>query len=216
MRESLEEILEATWKASEINTYSIDDIQSKCAVDIDEDDLAELEERGHIARSGSKILFSASGKLAAERIVRRHRLAEVLVSSILRLRDAQMEDVACQVEHTLLPEVEEAICTLLGHPEVCPDGKPIPSGACCQKETRTLGNVVSSLAELKPGESGRICYIKPSDHSQLNQLLSFGLNPGTGVTVHRTVPALCLKFGNTELALDSEIAENIFVVKASG
>jgi len=214
MRESLEEILEAAWKASEVNEYSLDAIQEKCVVEIDDDDLAELEEQGYVSRNGSEILFSASGKSAAEMITRRHRLAEVLVSSILRLRDAQMEEVACKVEHTLLPEVEEAICTLLGHPEVCPDGKPIPPGRCCRKETRTVGHVVSSLSELEPGESGRICYIKPSDHSQLNQLLSFGLNPGTGVTVHRTVPALCLKFENTELALDEEIARNIFVVKA--
>lgn len=94
MRESLEEILEAAWKASEVNEYSLDAIQEKCVVEIEDDDLAELEEQGYVSRNGSEILFSASGKSVAEMITRRHRLAEVLVSSILRLRDAQMEEVA--------------------------------------------------------------------------------------------------------------------------
>jgi DtxR family Mn-dependent transcriptional regulator len=214
MHERLEEILEATWKASEIGEFSVDAIQAKCVVDVNPDDLAELERQGYLKRTGSEILFSAAGKAAAEKITRRHRLAEVLVHSILRLKDTQMEEVACKVEHTLLPEVEEAICTLLGHPEVCPDGKPIPPGTCCRDETRTVSNVVSNLTDLEPGESGKICYIKPSDHSQLHQLLSFGLSPGTLILIHRTVPALCIKFENTELALDEEIGKNIFVVKA--
>lgn len=214
MNEKLEEILEAAFKTEENGDYALASIQKRCEVDIGESDLAELERLGHITQSGDKILFSATGRATAQKITRRHRLAEVLVKSILLLKDAHMEEVACQVEHTLLPEVEEAICTLLGHPEVCPDGKPIPPGRCCQQHTRTISNVVASLVELQPGESGKICYIKPSDHSQLHQLLSFGLNPGTIVSVHRTSPALCLKFENTELALDAEIAKNIFVVKA--
>jgi DtxR family Mn-dependent transcriptional regulator len=33
------------------------------------------------------------------------------------------------------------------------------------------------------------------------------------VTVHRKNPAFCIKFGNTELALDDKIVKNIFVWK---
>jgi len=43
--------------------------------------------------------------------------------------------------------------------------------------------------------------------------MSMGLQPGITVTVHRTNPAFCIKFENTELALDEEIARNIFVWK---
>ena len=143
--------------------------------------------------------------------MRRHRLAEVLVSSILRLKDSAMEEVACKVEHSLDPEVEESISTLLGHPEICLDGKPIPKGRCCRKNLKTVGNTVVSLAELKPGERGKITYIKPGSHSNLHQLISMGLQPGIAVTVHRTNPAFCVKYENTELALDKEIAKNIFV-----
>ena len=56
-------------------------------------------------------------------------------------------------------------------------------------------------------------YIKPDSHSHLHHLISFGLNPGVTVAVHRTVPAFCIKFENTELALDEDIVRNIFVWK---
>ncbi len=209
--ERLEEVLEAIWSSTENKTYSLETIQARCAVDFTEKDLKELEDLNLIVRSADKILFSSNGREIAAGIMRRHRLAEVLVSSILKMKNSQMEEVACKVEHCLLPEVEESICTLLGHPDICPDGKPIPKGKCCKNGTRIHDNVVVGLNELKASEKGKISYIKPSNHSNLHHLLSLGIYPGTIVTVHRTSPVCCVKLENTELALDKVIAENIFV-----
>lgn len=211
MNEKFEEILEAVWAAGENNRYSIDAIRKRCAIEFSDQDLRDLEQEGMIVLNDGKVLFSNEGKNLAEGIIRRHRLAEVLVTSILKMKSIEMEKIACQVEHCLLPEVEESICTLLGHPELCPDGKPIPKGKCCDRGLKVVNNTVVSLAELKPGEKGKITYIKPGSHSNLHQLISFGLNPGVMVTVHRKSPAFCIKFENTELALDEEIVKNIFV-----
>ena len=211
MNEKFEEILEAVWAAGENNRYSIDAIRKRCAIEFTDQDLLDLEQEGMIVQNDGKVLFSNEGKNLAEGIIRRHRLAEVLVTSILKMKSVEMEKIACQVEHCLLPEVEESICTLLGHPELCPDGKPIPKGKCCDRGLKVVNNTVVSLAELKPGEKGKITYIKPGSHSNLHQLISFGLNPGVMVTVHRKSPAFCIKFENTELALDEEIVKNIFV-----
>jgi len=213
MKEIHEEILEAIWKSAENEEHSLDAIKKRCEVPISEADLLELETQKLIAHHDGHIEFSPEGKNTAEKIIRRHRLAAVLLSSILKLRNSKMEELACKIEHTLLPEVEEAICTLLGHPQVSPNGKPIPKGKCCEKGVRTVHNVVVNLTDIKPGEGAKVSYIKPSDHAQLHQLLSFGVNPGVELTVHRTVPTLCIKFENTELALDREIAKNIFVVR---
>jgi DtxR family transcriptional regulator, Mn-dependent transcriptional regulator len=213
LTEKQEEIIEAIWCAGEIKNYTIAGVRNRCIVDFSEEDLSDLEGNGLIVRNGDNLMFTNSGKLLAEAIMRRHRLAEVLVSSILRLKDSAMEDVACKVEHSLLPEVEESICTLLGHPEICPDGKPIPRGRCCKKRLRAVGNKVVSLSELTPSQQGKITYIKPSSHSDLHQLLSLGLHPGLIVSVHRTSPVFCIKFEGTELAMDRDIADNIFVWK---
>ena len=213
MNERFDEILEAVWTTAENNIFSITEIRKRCEVDFTDQDLAELEKQDLIVRNSDKILFSSKGKEEASNIIRRHRLAEVLMTSILKLKSDEMERIACKVEHYLLPEVEESICTLLGHPELCPDGKPIPKGRCCHCGLKQVNTSVVSLTELKPGEKGTITYIKPGSHSNLHQLISFGLNPGVVVHVHRKNPAFCIKFENTELAIDEEIASNIFVWK---
>lgn len=211
--EKYDEILEAIWASHENNDSSLVAIKKRCAAVINDDDLASLSGKGLISRKGELLFLSERGKKIAAGIIRRHRLAEVLLSSILNLNPAKTEEIACQLEHSLIPEVEESICTLLGHPEICPDGKPIPRGNCCANNLKVSDSIVVSLSELKPSERGKITYIKPVSHSNFHQLMSFGLHPGVLVTVHRTTPAFCIKFENTELALDRRIAANIFVWK---
>lgn len=210
-----EEILEAVWVADEKNKKSVMAVQDNCTIRFNGQDLSELRQNGLIDLQNDEIRFTGEGRKQAEAIIRRHRLAEVLVTSILKVKKSDMDQIACEVEHSLQEQVEESICTLLGHPEVCPDGKPIPPGSCCRSHSREIVNTVTSLVELIPGEKGRITYIKPGSHSNLHQLLSFGLSPGVIVAVHRTSPAFCIKFENTELALDPEIAKNIFVWKTT-
>lgn len=213
--ERLEEIIEAIWVAREKKKSTIMAVKESCTIPFGDSELTDLVENRLIKRSGDNLHFTPEGETLGEAIIRRHRLAEVLVTSILKVKQAKMDEIACVVEHSLQAEVEESICTLLGHPEICPDGKPIPPGNCCRNLSREIPNTVTSLIELVPGEQGRITYIKPGSHSNLHQLLSFGLNPGVTVTVHRTSPAFCIKFENTELALDPEIVKNIFVWKMS-
>ncbi len=213
LTEKQEEIMEAIWCAGENRNYSLEAVRKQCVIDFSSSELESLEKLALIVTNADKILFSSTGKQLAEGIMRRHRLAEVLVSTVLKLKNSVMEEVACQVEHCLAPEVEESICTLLGHPEVCPDGKPIPKGRCCKKRLKVVSNIVMGLDKLKPREKGKISYIEPGSHSNLHQLISLGLHPGIVVLVHRTSPAVCIKFENTELALDKEIAKNIFVWK---
>jgi DtxR family Mn-dependent transcriptional regulator len=211
--EKHEEILESLWKAGEEGGHGISDVRTYCAVDFNDDDLYVLLQNRLVTRDGDMLLLTGEGKSIAEKIVRRHRIAEVLVTSILKHKSGEKERIACEVEHNLQPEVEEAICTLLGHPEFCPDGKPIPRGACCRKRVREVSQAVVSLDKLYPGESGKVTYIKPASHSILEQLISFGLSPGVIVTLTQNRPVFCVKFEETELALDRDVVRNIFVWK---
>lgn len=211
LNEKQEEILESIWSVGDRQNNSIEAVRKRASVDFNDADLDELERQELIVRDQDKISLANKGKAIAEIIIRRHRLAEILVSSILKLKQSDMEEMACKVEHSLLPEVEESICTLLGHPEFCPDGKRIPRGRCCSGKRKVIDSSVVSLKELAPGESGKITYIKPANHSSFHQLISFGLHPGVVVTLHRKNPAFCIKFENTELALDENVAANIYV-----
>ena len=213
LNEKQEEILESIWSVGDRRDNTIDAVKKRCSVNFEDADLDELERQELVVRDHDRISLADKGKPIAEVIIRRHRLAEILVSSILKLKQSDMEDIACKVEHSLLPEVEESICTLLGHPEFCPDGKRIPQGRCCSGKRKAIDSSVVSLKELAPGESGKITYIKPGSHSGFHQLISFGLHPGVEVTVHRKNPAFCIKFENTELALDDTVAASIYVWK---
>ena len=213
LNEKQEEILESIWSVGDRQHNTIEAVRKRCSVDFTEADLDEMERQELIVRDQDEISLANKGMAIAEIIIRRHRLAEILVSSILKLKQSDMEDIACRVEHSLLPEVEESICTLLGHPEFCPDGKRIPRGRCCSGKRKAIDSSVVSLKELSPGESGKITYIKPDNHSSFHQLVSFGLHPGVTVTVHRKNPAFCIKFENTELALDDNVVGNIYVWK---
>lgn len=76
--------------------------------------------------------FTTAGQARARSVIRRHRLAERLFMDVLSIRDEdEIEESACKFEHILSPEVTDRMCTLLGHPESCPHGSPIPKGECC-------------------------------------------------------------------------------------
>ncbi len=91
----------------------------------------KLESFGLIeyTRDGAKL--TDAGIKEAERIVRNHRLVEVLLDRVLKV--SVDEEVVCRMEHTISSEIADAICTLLNHPKECPHGKPIPRGECCPK-----------------------------------------------------------------------------------
>ncbi|MEW6219807.1 MAG: metal-dependent transcriptional regulator [Thermodesulfobacteriota bacterium] len=209
--EKRDEILEAILRANEKRLYSLEAIRRDCATAVTEADFLQLECEGLIATHGGQVTLSSRGQGVANGVMRRHRLAEVLLSSILQLKNSELEEVACRAEHYLLPEVEEAICTLLGHPEVCPDGRPIPRGRCCQSGFRLREGLVVSLADLRTGEAGRIFYLKPSADWTVHQIVALGLQPGVTVTVLQTSPAFCVAYEHTEIAMDREIAAHIFV-----
>lgn len=166
---------------------------------------------GLVVEKGNGLELSEQGVEAASVLVRRHRLAERLLHDVLSVKGDASESAACEMEHVLEAEVTESICTLLGHPRVCPHGKPIPKGACCQAERRVAGPVVEPLSHLRAGEEGSVAYIQSASPGRLERLASFGLMPGTTIKVKQTWPSMVVTIGETELAFDHETAEDIHV-----
>jgi DtxR family Mn-dependent transcriptional regulator len=144
-------------------------------------------------------------------IVRRHRLAERLLADALKMTVQDVERDACEFEHVLAPEVTESICTLLGHPRECPHGRPIPEGDCCRAAKNVVDNVVISLDKLEAGQTARIVYLKTQSHPRLHKLLAFGIGPGARITVHQKFPSFIVSLDRTTLALEKEVAQDIFV-----
>ena len=88
---------------------------------------------------GHRIELSPQGQELAESIIRRHMLAERLLTDILKLDWADVHDEAHKMEHAISPLIERQILALLDNPETCPHGNPIPGLAVrARPETQTL------------------------------------------------------------------------------
>jgi DtxR family Mn-dependent transcriptional regulator len=120
----------------------------ECIYELDEDDVdviqARIADRLHVSRPAvsemikrleleglarserGKIELTASGLELAERVVRRHRLAERFLTDILGLSWADAHQEAGKWEHVMSTEVEQAMNRVLGGPTTCPHGNPIP------------------------------------------------------------------------------------------
>lgn len=179
---------------------------------ISPDTVAQLVVRGLLDDSAG-VDLTETGRRTAETVVRRHRLTEVLLDAVLKLDGKRAFDIGCQMEHDMQPEMVEAFCTLLGHPEVCPHGRPIPAGPCCRMHSTTVESQVVPLTELSPGERGRILFITPRSHERLHRLSSLGVTPGIVLELHQRRPAFCFRFEGTELAVAEDVAADIHVAR---
>jgi DtxR family transcriptional regulator, Mn-dependent transcriptional regulator len=88
--------------------------------------IRRLETQGLVTLDGGRIDLTASGRELAEQVVRRHRLAERLLTDVLGLSWSEAHAEAGKWEHVISDRVESAIVRLLGDPTTCPHGNPIP------------------------------------------------------------------------------------------
>jgi DtxR family Mn-dependent transcriptional regulator len=204
MIEQLEEVLEHLWikkdKGAQVKMKNVRD-----------EDLSALMDRGLTEVVNDNVVLTTKGQKVGRGIVRRHRLAERLLHDVLQMSNTEVHDQACRFEHILSPGVEENICTLLGHPKVCPHGTPIPPGPCCEERRIEAKSIVVPLTDLGVGEKGIVSYLHTKRHPRLHKLMSFGIVPGLSVHVHRTSPSLVIQVGETTIALERGIGEDIFV-----
>lgn len=216
MRHLDEEILEAVWVVAESNVPTITAVGERCDERFTDDDIARLEHDGLLHSSDGELLLTADGKRRARALVRCHRLAEALLHTVFDLNWETREAIACEVEHTLVPELADGICTLLGHPAECPDGKPIPPGRCCISHRQSIECRVLPLTELPPGRPARVLFVKTASPERVQQLTACGLVPGITIAVFQRTPAFGLRFEGTELAIDRAVAADIFVSPLQG
>ena len=102
--------------------------------------MKRLEAEGLVS-SGSGIQLTAKGRRLAERVVRRHRLAERFLTDILQLSWAEAHHEAGKWEHIISESVEEALSKVLGDPTTCPHGNPIPGSDYQEPDAGPLAEI---------------------------------------------------------------------------
>jgi DtxR family Mn-dependent transcriptional regulator len=175
-------------------------------------ELRQLEEGGLIRIAQGRVELTAEGEKRARDVVRRHRLTERLFRDLLQLSDEVANSQACEFEHILSPEATESVCALLGHPPTCPHGKAIPPGACCSAvQKQVVRPLVTGLDKFELGAPARIVFIAPRFHDRMDRLAALGVIPGSTVKLHQRSPSFVIELGETTIALDAEIATEIYV-----
>lgn len=214
--QDVEEVAEELWTLAEQGSNQLSDLRDTTQVTGIFEALKELARRGLVRLEDERVYLTPQGRELAARQVRRHRLAEALFTTVLEVHDDEaVNQTACVMEHVLSGGIADSICAFLGHPLICPHGKPIPPGACCRSFTRTIQPLVQPVVELAIGEEGRVVFISPRAPERMTKLSSLGIVPGATVRLQQRKPAAVLRIGETTLALDSEAAGEIYVKKVS-
>ncbi len=210
LEEKAEEILETLWIRTEEQgeaPVSLDELK-------EENNGAPVEQllrAGYISVSDGRVMLTSKGRPEARNVVRRHRLAERLLADVLGTGDALTHEKACKFEHLLDRGLDESICSLLGHPKVCPHGKPIPPGRCCQQEQEQAQRLIFRLSQLAPGQKGKVAYIYAPESSQLQKLMAMGILPGAPISLIQSFPSYVFQVGQTQFAVDKEIADAMYI-----
>ena len=213
-KERIDEALELLWVLNEEDHQGLARFRLSSEDDDIETLLGTLQSEGLAGISGDTIKFTDTGRLQAKALIRRLRLAERLFTDVFEMREDTVIADACKMEHILSEELTDSVCTFLGHPQTCPHGKRIPRGECCKKYKVEVEPVVTRLSEFEVGSKGRITFIVPTNPSRLSKLNSLGITAGSVIKLLQRNPSYVIQIDETTVAVDPEIAKEIYVKKA--
>lgn len=169
---------------------------------------------GWVTMDQSKAIhLTPAGREAAQSVLRRHMLAELLLARILDVPWSQVHQEADAMEHTISPETVERLAAKLDHPETCPHGNPLPG-----YEDRLSG--LFPLNKAQPGQRLAIRRVHESAEEQpelMNYLEQHCLLPGAELTVLEIMAfneTITLQGSEQTIVLGLSPAALIFVEKA--
>ena len=211
----LEEYLEAIHELEEEGTQVI---QARLAERLGHSapSVSEMVRRlsadGYIKVKQRSILLTAKGRSRAESVVRKHRLAERLLTDVIGLPWHKAHVEACRWEHVMSDEVEERLVKLLNNPTTCPHGNPIPGAEAPERD-------LFALAQSEPGDNVRLEVVTEQveiDMEALTYLSAHGFVPGTDARVRAKAPdgTLTLDLPDDTIALGPTLAQQLYVALA--
>lgn len=174
-------------------------------------DMLRRMQEGGLIRANRKdgITLTKKGLENAETLVRRHRLAERLLTDVLGLPWDEVHDEACRLEHAISDPVEEKLLEVLGNPETCPHGHPIPGVKRKKKREEAV-----PLSNLDVGDEGIIERVTEEEPQLLQYLADLGMLPNAKISIKEVAPfrgPVLVKVAGAQYALGQEVAAKIMV-----
>jgi DtxR family Mn-dependent transcriptional regulator len=170
-----------------------------------------LEREGYVTLDSDRVLhLTEPGRAYATSMLRRHRLAEVLLADVLKVPWPQVHEEACRLEHAISDNLERHLVALLGDPGTCPHGSPIPGSA----------NIVETgpLRKLSAVPAGGSCIVRRIDEhlqtlvERMVELETARLLPGQAVVVgDRDDGQVLLTIDGVSVRVDALVAAEVYV-----
>jgi DtxR family transcriptional regulator, iron-dependent repressor len=177
--------------------------------------VARMERDGLLYIEGDRhLVLTPAGRAKAVAVMRKHRLAELLLVNVIGLPYEEAHDEACRWEHVMSEQVEQKVYELLGRPARSPYGNPIPGLNEFDGQAPAKGAKEHNLAF--PGLEGkvvvsRICESVQTDADVLRQLHAAGVDPGAKVVVAQEGDAIVVERDGGAIRLTRDVASRVFV-----
>ena len=158
------------------------------------------------------VKLTETGRRAALRTLRRHRVIEAYLSRALGYPWDRVHDEAERLEHAASDELVDRMAAAIGEPMVDPHGAPIPTRDGAVDETE-----YTSLADLAAGESGVVARVTDEDPEMLRYLGELAIRPGTRLSIKSRAPfdgPITLTVGKQELSIGRVLAAHVLVAPA--
>jgi DtxR family transcriptional regulator, Mn-dependent transcriptional regulator len=156
------------------------------------------------------VKLTAEGEKIALSIIRRHRLAERLLTDLLKAEWSNVHEDACKLEHAMSPRVIALLEKQLGNPKCCPHGNPIPSENGVVEEETCI-----ALTEAKPGQTYTAVRIADEKQENLSVLAEKKIKPETQIQLtQHTAQDVVLQVNGKQCRLDSSLAACVYVKKS--
>jgi len=185
--------------------------------------LKRLAKQGYIRYEPYKgATLTDQGRRIASKITRKHRILEVFLHDILKIRKDRAHTQACGMEHVISDEAGNGLCRMLRFPDKCPDGKPIPicdedvphcdtcepTGENPSRQERLL-----PLCFLRPGQKAIVRFIR-GGRMAVKRLYDLGVTTGIQIQLKSCAPLggpVEITVRGSSLAIGRGLAAKIFV-----
>jgi DtxR family transcriptional regulator, Mn-dependent transcriptional regulator len=184
--------------------------------------VGRMERDGLVVVTGDRHLeLTEPGRKRATEVMRKHRLAERLLSDVIGLDWAYVHDEACRWEHVMSQRVEQRLYELLGQPAESPYGNPIPGlealgGQSVRASTDGLVTLLDAMSSYTPSSKVVLCRLSERiqvEPELLTQLDEGGLRPGAKISLEQVGEYISVRVPNIDGALElpPEVAAHVFV-----
>ena len=185
--------------------------------------VARMERDGLLTvHEDRRIELSDHGLELARAVMRKHRLAERLLTDVIGLDWRLVHDEACRWEHVISEDVERRLVAIMADPTVSPYGTPVPGLEDLGRRPVSFAfrDSADPLPEVAGRGVGHVVLVRLSEHAQadegvLAQLDAIGVRPGAGIQVSLRSDSVELVTASGRWRCPLDVAAGLYVRPAA-